>query len=154
DWRAPATTSVPASTTKHGAASALIQPKLIVGEVNDPFEHEADRVADQVMRMPDRELSVGAAPMQLSRKCAACEEDEQLLRKRSDAAESAAAEAPSLVHEVLRSPGQPLDAATLTYFEPRFGRDFSHVRIHTDARAAESARAVNALAYTVGRHIA
>ena len=61
-WRAPATTSLPASTTKHGGAGVFIQPKLIVGAVNDPLEHEADRVADEVMRIPDRELSVGAAP--------------------------------------------------------------------------------------------
>jgi hypothetical protein len=46
-----------------------------------------------------------------------------------------------------------LDAATRAFFEPRFGHDFSHVRIHTDARAAESAQAVNALAYTVGRDV-
>ena len=62
-------------------------------------------------------------------------------------------EAPTIVHEVLRSPGQPLDAATRSYMEPRFGHDFSGVRIHTGARAAQSARAVNALAYTVGHDI-
>jgi hypothetical protein len=57
------------------------------------------------------------------------------------------------VHEVLRSPGEPLDHASRAFLEPRFGHDFSQVRVHTDARAAESARAVNALAYTVGRDI-
>jgi hypothetical protein len=51
----------------------------------------------------------------------------------------------------LRSGGQPLPRAVRAFFEPRFGHDFSQVRIHTDARAAESARAVNAAAYTVGR---
>ena len=61
--------------------------------------------------------------------------------------------APPIVHDVLRSQGQPLDAATRQFFEPRFGCDFSGVRVHTDARAAESARAVNALAYTVGRDV-
>src|SRR5712692_8199293 len=54
---------------------------------------------------------------------------------------------PLIVHEVLRSPGQPLDASTRAFMEPRFGHDFSSVRVHTDAKAAESARAVNALAY-------
>jgi hypothetical protein len=62
-------------------------------------------------------------------------------------------QAPSIVHEVLRSPGQPLDAATRSFFEPRFGHDFSHVRVHTDAGAAASAKAVDALAYTVGHHV-
>ncbi len=60
---------------------------------------------------------------------------------------------PSIVQDVLRSPGQPLDTQTRAFMEPRFGYDFSRVRVHTDARAAESARAVNALAYTVGRNV-
>jgi Domain of unknown function (DUF4157)/L,D-transpeptidase catalytic domain len=60
---------------------------------------------------------------------------------------------PPIVHDVLNSPGQPLDTGTRTFMEPRFGHDFSQVRVHTDARAAESARAVNALAYTVGRNV-
>jgi hypothetical protein len=60
---------------------------------------------------------------------------------------------PPSVHEVLRSPGQPLDAGTRNFMEPRFGHDFSRVRLYTDARAAESARELNALAYTVGNKI-
>jgi hypothetical protein len=60
---------------------------------------------------------------------------------------------PPIVHEVLRSSGQPLDAATRSFMEVRFGYDFSQVRVHTDAQAAESARAVNALAYTVGEDV-
>lgn len=55
--------------------------------------------------------------------------------------------------EVLRSPGQPLDLGTRTFFESRFGDDFSTVRVHTNALAAQSARAVSAQAYTVERHI-
>jgi hypothetical protein len=62
-------------------------------------------------------------------------------------------EVPPIVSEVLRSPGQPLDAVTRAFFEPRFGHDFSQVRVHSDARASQSARAVNALAYTVNRDI-
>src|SRR5713226_8961133 len=49
------------------------------------------------------------------------------------------AEVPPIVHEVLRSPGQPLDATTRALMEPRFDYDFSGVRVHTDVRAAESA---------------
>jgi hypothetical protein len=60
---------------------------------------------------------------------------------------------PSLAHEVLSSPGQPLDVQTRAFFEPRFGHSFSRVRVHTDARAEASAQAVNALAYTVGRDV-
>jgi hypothetical protein len=62
-------------------------------------------------------------------------------------------EVPPLVHEVSRSSGRPLDTATRAFMEPRFGHDFSGVRVHTDTKAAESARAVNALAYTVGSHL-
>jgi Domain of unknown function (DUF4157) len=62
--------------------------------------------------------------------------------------------APSEVHDVVGSPGSPLDAGVRAFMEPRFGHDFSAVRVHTDARAAASAGAVGARAYTVGSHIA
>jgi hypothetical protein len=57
------------------------------------------------------------------------------------------------VHETVRSPGRPLDPVARRELETRFGHDFSRVRVHTDERAAESARAVDALAYTVGQEI-
>ena len=60
---------------------------------------------------------------------------------------------PSIVDDVLRSPGMPLDAQTRAFFEPRFGRDFSQVRVHADARAAQSAHAVDAHAFTVGPNV-
>jgi hypothetical protein len=60
---------------------------------------------------------------------------------------------PPIVHEVLNSAGQPLETGAREFMESRFGHDFSGVQVHTDSRAAESARAVNALAYTVGQSI-
>lgn len=60
---------------------------------------------------------------------------------------------PSIVHDVIRSPGQALDSAARAFMEPRFGHDFGNVRVHADGKAAESARAVGALAYTVGQDI-
>ena len=57
------------------------------------------------------------------------------------------------MHDVLRSPGQPLDAGVRAFMEPRFGRDLGDVRVHTDAKAAKSASAIAATAYTVGRDI-
>ncbi len=85
-------------------------------------------------------------------------EEEECLRKRQtlqrySTDRSEISEVPPIVHETLRSPGQPLDSEACAFFEPRFGQDFSQVRVHTDARAAESARAVNALAYTVGQNV-
>jgi hypothetical protein len=66
---------------------------------------------------------------------------------------SSVSDVPPIVHEVLRSPGQPLDAGTRSFFEPRFGHDFGHVRVHVDGLAASSAEKVNSLAYTFGRNI-
>ena len=82
--------------------------------------------------------------------CAECRKG-RLQRHAADQAEPSAA--PPIVNDALFAPGQPLDAATRAFMEPRFGHDFSQVRVHTDAKAAESAQAVNALAYTVGRDI-
>jgi hypothetical protein len=61
--------------------------------------------------------------------------------------------APPVVHEVLSSPGQPLDPGARQFMESRFGHDFSAIRIHTGEQAATSARSVGALAYTYGSHI-
>lgn len=60
---------------------------------------------------------------------------------------------PPIVHDVLRSPGQPLDATTRLFFEKRFAQDFSSVRVHADSKAADSANSVHARAYTVGKDI-
>jgi|GEM_PF-5571292 len=142
---------------------AGIQPKLSISQPGDAYEHEADRVADRVMRMAgprssDSELSISSdASLKAQRKCDQCEEEEgatKLQRKGlGNHAESSIA-APAIVQQTLRAPGQPLDPATRAFFEPRFGRDFSRVRVHTDAPAAESAQTVGALAYTVGSTIA
>jgi len=81
--------------------------------------------------------------------CEDCEK-KKLQRRASGSAQGTA---PPIVHDVLRSSGQPLDTPTRAFFEPRFGHDFSRVRVHSDERAAESARSVNALAYTVGHDL-
>lgn len=60
---------------------------------------------------------------------------------------------PAIVHDVLAGAGTPLDGAARRFMESRFGADFSGVRVHADTRAAESARAVGAHAYTVGNRI-
>jgi hypothetical protein len=137
---------------QHQTPNPFVQPKLVVGEIDDPLEHEADHVAAQVMRMPEPGLSVTAGPPQLSRKCADCEEEDKL-RRNPFGPQAAAGEAPEMVHHALRSPGRPLDAETRAHFEPRFGHDFSRVRIHSDASAAASARSVDARAYTFGSDI-
>jgi len=131
-----------------------LQAKLRVGAVDDPLEREADAVADTVMRMPDP-ASVGAtAEPVLRRKCEACEDEDKTIRRQgADAAVAGGFEAPDVVSEVLAGPGAPLDPATNRYMSLRMGQDFDGVRIHADARADESARAVGAHAYTVGRDV-
>jgi len=84
--------------------------------------------------------------------CEKCAQEHMTLQRHSNGM-SAATGVPRIVHEVLRSQGQPLDVESRSFFESRFGHDFSHVRVHTDSNAIQSARAVSAKAYTVGRDI-
>ena len=147
-----------------GKVGLPLQTKLTISQPGDQYEQEADRVAEQVMRMPSGRISsVSQSPVHIQRMCAACasgkglcpkcaeEKKQQLQRKEANGSE--AAKTPATVHEVIGSSGQPLDAATRDFMEPRFGQDFSHVRVHTNAQAAESAYATNALAYTVGSNV-
>jgi hypothetical protein len=113
---------------------------LAINKPGDAFEQEADRVAEQVMRMPQPAVPVAVVL------------DPVVQRRASD--ESAPETVPPIVHDVLHSPGQPLDAATRAFMEPRFGRDLSGVRVHTDARAHAASHAINARAFTLGRDIA
>jgi hypothetical protein len=96
-----------------------------------------------------RKCACGASAAAVTGECEACAAG-KLQRKASG---HTAAAVPPIVHDVLRSPGAPLDAATRAFMEPRFGHDFGAVRVHADARASASARAVDALAYTVGRDV-
>lgn len=120
-----------------------LQTKLRINEPGDEYEREADRVAEQVMRMAAPEkaddfVQTPSAP---------------LVQRRVAGNSAGIGAAPQIVHEVLSSPGQPLDAATRAFFELRFGHDFASVRVHADDRAAASARAVGATAYTAGSHM-
>lgn len=128
-----------------GVLGGILQRKLQVGAADDPMEREADAIAERVTG-GDR----------LQRKCDACKEEaeaDKISRKAWGGETTAPVNAPPIVHEVLRQPGTPLDSATRSWFEPRFGRDFSSVRVHSGAAAAQSARSVNARAFTVGRNL-
>lgn len=122
--------------------SGVLQAKLKIGQPNDSYEQEADRVAEQVMRMPRP---------QVQRKCAKCKKKLELLQPK--AMGSITNTVPPIVHEALSSPGQPLDAQTRAFMEPRFGHDFGSVRVHSGSAAEQSARDVNANAYTAGNNI-
>lgn len=84
--------------------------------------------------------------------CSSCEGEKGLLQRQGTGSTTPGA-VPPVVHQVLASAGQPLDTSTRAFMEPRFSHDFSGVRVHTGPRADESARAVNAVAYTVGENI-
>lgn len=149
------------SRSEHFAVGPrTLQAKLTVNRPGDRYEQEADHIAERVMRMESRQSgesklsisSVGSVKEQ--RKCVSCEEDEEKLQRKEHGSNfDSPTSAPLIVHEALKSPGQPLNPAIRAFMEPRFDQDFSGVRLHTDAKAAESARALNASAYTTGRDI-
>lgn len=85
--------------------------------------------------------------------CAECQK-KRLDLQRKEAGGGGPATAPPIVYEVLGSPGHPLDREVRSFMEPRFGHDFSKVRVHTDSRAAEAAKTIGASAFTLGSHIA
>lgn len=143
---------IPVSLPNAGA----IQTKLAINKPGDQYEQEADRIAEQVMRTPEPKLQRACACGGACPKCKAEQlspERERFQTKRVRAGDTEQVSVPQIVHEVLQAPGQPLDSASRASMEPRFGHDFSQVRVHTDTKAAESARAVNALAYTVGQDV-
>jgi uncharacterized protein DUF4157 len=114
------------------APAVAPQTKLRVSQPGDAHEQEADQIADTVMRMPDAEKKASS----------------------ETPATHAMAGQSGGSHEVVPgSDGQPLDATTRAYMEPRFGHDFGQVRVHTDESAAEAASGYHARAYTVGSDI-
>lgn len=169
--------------------SGAVQAKLTVNEPGDQCEQEADRVAEQVMRMREPQVLERAAipgsssPTPIQRVCRECEEElsgrpvaiqrmcleceEELHRQPMEEEQEEETiqtkvisgrtpeVAPDLQAQIngLRSVGQTLPESLRTFFEPRFGYDFSEVRVHTDAASRETAQALNARAFTAGRDI-
>jgi hypothetical protein len=115
-----------------------LQRKLAIGASNDPLELEADRVADQVMTAPGHSAA-SRAPLQIQRHA-------------GQVAEGADA-APASVDRALAGSGRPLEPALRIDMEQRFGHDFSQVRVHSGSAAEQSAKDVNANAYTVGHNV-
>jgi lysozyme family protein len=126
----------PAPKANRRTASALVPSRPIVTAADDAYEHEADRVAEDVIRgrepLPERRCACGGG-------CPACRDER--------------AGSPSIASAILSSSGQPLDAATSAFMESRLGHDFSQVRIHTGPLADSAARAVQARAFTLHRDI-
>lgn len=149
-----------------------VQAKLTINQPGDKYEQEADRVAEQIMRMPDPYTHEGAAVSERSQgihiqqACTECddelrrqpldeeEEEEEILQVKEVPGHTPQV-TPDLVGQIngLRGRGQPLPESEHAFFEPLFRHDFGQVRIHADVRAAEAARTVNARAFTLGRDV-
>src|SRR5438132_2465817 len=134
--------------------SGLIQAKLAISQPDDPYEREADRVADRVLSsatVPSIQPSYGnGAAGDSCRECAA-EQNVQSKKLAGHTPRASAMVESSL--GALHGGGQPLSSSVRALFEPRFGQDFREVRLHTGGRAADAARAVHARAFTAGPDI-
>ena len=163
-------------------AAGSLQPKLKTGAPDDPYEREADRVADQVMlpkgtsfgaRMPEpkiqreegqdeegeeeiiqeKALSESITPL-VQRQTQEDAKDEELVQAKIPG-NARTATAPMLPPglQSVQGNGAPLSARTRTFFESRMGHDFSGVRVHTGSNAAAAAQSINARAYTLGKNV-
>ena len=141
------------------AGQRPLQAKLRIGAANDPLEREADTAADAVLR-GERVGSLGHSSAVAQRECSGCagepEEEHEVQRKCADgdSARSHGEGAGETAAEAVAAGGAPLSRDLRNYFEPRFGRDFSDVRVHTGARADGAAGAIGARAYTLGKDVA
>jgi hypothetical protein len=131
--------------------SAGPQTKLMVNAPGDVYEQESDRVSEQVTRIPEAGLSAAQAIVHNVLRQPETALDQTAFRV--GAGDERLVDDPPNVHEALRSPGQPLDSATLAFFEPRLQHDFHNVVVHTGPSAEAAATAMSALAFTAGRDI-
>jgi len=149
-----------------------IQAKLAVGQPGDVYEQEADRVADEVMRMPEPQVQrraeeekekelIQTKPLVkqitpvVQRQVGKEEREEKEILQTKELSGKAPEVTTDLESSIqsLKGGGQILPESVRAFFEPRFSYDFSQVRVHTDVRAAESARVVNAKAFTIGKDV-
>jgi hypothetical protein len=131
----------------------VLQRKPIVNSPDGPDEREADAVADAVLAMA-APVPAGAASVMVQRKCAGCKEDEKAIQAKN--APGTGGRIPTdagAAVSAARQGGTTLPRDTVAYFGPRFGHDFSGVRVHVGGDAANAARAVQARAYTIGNDI-
>jgi len=147
------------------------QAKPTTGQSNDKYEHEADRVADKAVRMrnvdvaqrqpenDEEDETLQTKPhanqiIPIMRRQEEPPEEEEELQAKSKAGVIPAV-TPSLESRInsLKGGGQPLDSSTRAFFEPRFGHDFSHVRIHQGGQATDVSQSINARAFTLGNNV-
>jgi hypothetical protein len=134
--------------------TGIARAKLRVNQPDDGYEREADRIADRALRLPDPAVQRRCTGCASGAPCAECAEEEERPPIQRQAA-TAGAPRDAAEADVLDGigSGQPLEPGARAYFEPRFGADFSGVRVHAGAGASRAAHSVNAMAYTIGRDI-
>jgi hypothetical protein len=139
-----------------------IQRHATVTAPNDPYEQEADAVAERVMRMAEptaiqRKCACGGGDGGAPCSCHAHDDDHAIQAKRTAAVSTTSSQVSgataTAAARTANAGGTPLPRALRSYFEPRFGHDFSQVRVHTDSGAATAARGIQARAYTLGRDV-
>ena len=157
------------------APTTPIQPKLTIGAANDRFEQEADQMADKVMGMPDDALRNPAQPLtslgpdrSIQRLCQDCEaqenpdeiqrmpvgeEENQLRAKTRSGSETSVPTHFASAIAGLNNGGMAMPGTDRAFFEPRFGKRFNQVKIHTGTQASQLASTINARAFTYGNHI-
>ncbi|HRO45273.1 DUF4157 domain-containing protein [Agriterribacter sp.] len=141
--------------------NGILQTKLSIGQPNDKYEREADEMADKVVqRLANPSVQTKCAHCEeeekknaIQRKCTACEKEEELHAKAESSSIPAASPHIESSLNASRGSGNPLPANTKTQFEDSFGADFSNVRLHTDNKAAEMNKDLNAQAFTHGSNI-
>jgi len=148
--------------------SGALQTKLDIGKPGDKYEIEADRLAEKVMKIPDTAvqrqveeeeedalyatLSGEKNTPQVQRQLEP-EEEDAFQAKFETAAQSPTATEHGIDFGSLRGHGSPLPNSERRFFEPRFGIDFGHVRMHSGETAAKTAGTLQAKAFTMGNNI-
>ena len=148
-----------ASMIPASAATTTIQRKTTVGKTDDPLEHEADRTADKIMRMPERPF------IQRKGSCSCGEYDDDHVHLKplanhvtpfiqsKSSKSNVVSNTVSNKIQATKGQGNTMQGQTKSFMESRFDRDFSDVHIHTDNDASQMSKALNAQAFTVGRDI-
>ena len=146
--------------TIHPKTPLRIQPKLKVNTPGDIYEQEADRVADEVLRMPEHavlpgmEISKETQARPVRRMCAEPDAAERNTQRR-EAAEGMPTVTPAIAArlDATKGTGALLSRSVRSFMEPRFGVDFGGVRVHTGSEAAWLNQALSSLAFTRQRDI-
>lgn len=152
--------SAPTRSHEHGRLPvhqpASDTPRLALISQGDAHEREARQISERVMHMSDAKREPDCHCGGSCHECRAHATDLTIPSTRSwreEEGQAGATTAARSVASTLHSSGMPLDAPSREFFERRFGHDFGSVRVHADTEAAKSARAINALAYTLGQHV-